>query len=135
MSSPLAPPPLPAETDPASDPMVAFALEGLLAETGTGAPLLPQMVARWPEAAPLEIAFALTSAAAAIEAMLTPEAPGTGAAACGYRLAALLAADLHAMQALHLPARRAADLTAWWQIEHGLGSSGAATTPALSPGA
>ncbi|SIS55549.1 hypothetical protein [Phaeovulum vinaykumarii] len=102
MSSPLAPPPLPAETDPSSDPMVAFALERLLAETGTGAPLLPQMVARWPEAA-------------AIEAMLTPEAPGTGAAACGYRLAALLAADLHAMQALHLsrtPRRRSGRLVA-----------------------
>lgn len=95
----------------------AFAIERLLDGQGGWRSLVREMVALWPEEAPLEIGFALVSAAAAIEANFAPGSPAREAALHGYRLAALLSMDVHAMDLLGMAHARAGDLTHYWEID------------------
>lgn len=100
-----------------SDDRVTFALESLLTDAHGWRPLIRNMAARWPDVHPLDIVLAVTSACAAIEANFAPGSTAYEAAHAGYRMASLLAVDLHAMQILKMDHARAADLPAYWQID------------------
>ena len=79
--------------------------------------LVRDMVARWPEADPVDLVLVLVEAAAAIEANFRQHARAHDGATHGYRLAALLALDIHAAARLGLRNGRAADLAAYWRID------------------
>ncbi|MBS0574601.1 MAG: hypothetical protein JSS08_15265 [Proteobacteria bacterium] len=96
---------------------VHFAIGRLLGAPEGWRPLVREMVARWPDAAPGEIIFTIVSAATEIEATFAPGSPAREAADHGWRLAALVGTDLYAMEAIGLPRARAADLAAYWQID------------------
>ena len=99
------------------DDRVNFAIERLM-EPGEGwRALVREMVAHWPDVAPLEIGFSLVGAAAAIEANFAPGSPAREAALHGYRLAALLSMDVHAMDLLGMAHARAGDLAQYWEID------------------
>lgn len=100
-----------------SEERVAFAIERLLRADGAWRGLVRDMVAQWPEVPPLELGFALVSAASAIETSFTPASPAREAAMQGYRLAALLSMDVYAMQLRSLPHAKARDLLAYWKID------------------
>lgn len=96
---------------------VAFAIERLL-QAGEGwRGLVRDMVGLWPDVPPLELGFALVSAASAIETSFAPGSPAREGAARGYRLAALLSMDVYAMQSLQMRHERAAELQAYWQLD------------------
>jgi hypothetical protein len=100
-----------------NDDRVMFALEALLADAQGWRPLIRNMAARWPDAHPLDIVLAVTSACAAIEANFAAGSSAHEAAHAGYRMASLLAVDFHAMQTLKMAHQSAADLFAYWQID------------------
>lgn len=96
---------------------VQFAIECLLDGPGGWRPLVREMVARWPEASAGEIILALVTAASSIEQMFGPGSPSREGAMQGWRLAALIGADLHAMATLGLPHDTAGDLARYWKID------------------
>ena len=95
-----------------------FAAERLLDHDGRWRALVRDLVARWPEADPLDLVLTLVDAAAAIEHTFAAGSHAREGAAHGYRLAALLALDLHAMQRLGMRSTAASDLVAYWQIDN-----------------
>lgn len=96
------------------DDMVELALEALTDPDIEARALPLRLIQAAPAVAPLQVVVAMTLAAAALEGTMASPRDRAGAAAC-WRMAALLAADVHAMACLGLPARRAADLAAYWQ--------------------
>jgi hypothetical protein len=96
---------------------VAFAIEHLMRADEAWRGLVRAMVERWPDEPPLELGFALVSAASAIETSFTSSSPARDAAMQGYRLAALLSMDVYAMQLLGLRHAAARDLLAYWEID------------------
>lgn len=100
-----------------SEERVAFAIERLLRSDGAWRSLVREMVSLWPEVPPLELGFALVSAASAIETSFTAASPARDAAAQGYRLAALVSMDVYAMELLQMPRGHARDLLAYWEID------------------
>ncbi|WP_146227873.1 hypothetical protein [Rhodobacter viridis] len=96
---------------------VAFAIERLLRADDSWRSLVREMVEQWPEEPPLELGFALVSAASAIETSFTEASPARDAAMQGYRLAALVSMDVYAMQLLGMARERASDLLAYWDID------------------
>jgi len=99
------------------DAMTRQAIETLLHGPDGWRPLARDLVALWPEAPPLELIFAIVSAAEAIETMFAPGSPALAGAEAGYRVAALLGVDLFAMQSLGLPHHTAAHFTAYWRAD------------------
>lgn len=97
--------------------MVQFAIECLLDAPDGWRPLVREMVARWPEAPVGELILALVTAATEIEAMFGPGSPAREGAARGWRLAALLGVDLHAMEAVGMAHATAADMARFWKID------------------
>lgn len=97
-----------------SEDQVNFALETLLNREDGWRMLVRELVARFPEAAPLELVLAITTACAAIERTFANGTHAREAAANGYRMASLFAVDVHALNLLALPSARAADLHAYW---------------------
>jgi hypothetical protein len=96
---------------------VSFAIERLM-EPGEGwRALVRDMVRRWPEVPPLEIALSVVSASSAIESAFTSSGEAGQAAMQGYRLAALVSVDFYAMQLLGMKRDRAADLLDYWDID------------------
>ena len=76
--------------------------------------LVRQMAQRWPDEPALAVAFSLTSAAATVEDVVnSPDA--VTAAQKGYRLAALVAADIFAIEALGQVPATAQDLLHFWR--------------------
>jgi hypothetical protein len=96
---------------------VAFAIERLLRADDSWRGLVRDMVDRWPEEPPLELGFTLVSAASAIESSFAEGSPAREAAMQGYRLAALVSMDVHAMQLLGMACDRADHLLAYWDID------------------
>ncbi|MDP2064038.1 MAG: hypothetical protein Q8J98_13160 [Phaeovulum sp.] len=94
-----------------------FAVGRLLAQGEGWRALVRDLAARWPEADPLDLVMALVDAAAAIERMFAPGSHAQEGAVHGYRCAALLSLDIHAMNRLGMRCGRAADLAAYWQID------------------
>lgn len=82
------------------DLMIEFATEALLSGDGQRKrAMVRRMAERWPHEPALALAFAVTSAAEAIEDV-AGTAPGSGgdpAVPLGYRLSALISADVHAV--------------------------------------
>lgn len=91
------------------------ALETLLRGNGGWRCVVREMAERAPDATPPQMIFALTSAAATIEETFAPGSPSRAPADAAMRLAALIGADLYAMEALGLPRGTAADLLAYWR--------------------
>ncbi|AMY70844.1 hypothetical protein [Frigidibacter mobilis] len=99
------------------DAITRRAIETLLNGPGGWRPLARNLVAAWPDAPPLELVFAIVSAAEAIETMFAPGSPALAGAEAGYKVAALLGVDLFAMQSLGLPHHTAADFTSYWHAD------------------
>lgn len=97
------------------DRMIAFATEALASEDPrrVGA-LVRTMALRWPRERALAISFALTAAASGIEDTLASGGPGS-AVARAYKLAALVAADVLAIEASGRKQARANDLLLYWR--------------------
>lgn len=100
----------------ALDQMAAFAIETLLARDrdATGS-LVRRMAQRWPDQPALAVVFAITQAAAHIEDNLDEGRATDGAALVAYRLAAVIAADVFALQAMGQAAPVARDLLHFWR--------------------
>ena len=99
----------------ALDEMIDFAMEELL----SGNPLRQQQLVRrmaeiWPREPALALVFALTSATGAIAATFgeTVDAP---VVPLGYKLSALAAADIHAVQSMGQVPSMAEDLLHFWR--------------------
>ena len=76
--------------------------------------LVHRLAREWPNEPALSVAFALTCAAANIEDVIK-DAASARAAAFAYKLAALLAADIHAVQAMGQVPAKASDLLHFWR--------------------
>lgn len=96
---------------------VQFAIERLLDAPEGWRPLVREIVARWPEAPAGQVILAIVAAATEVERMFGPGSPSREGAAQGWRLAALVGADLCAMEALGLPHATAGDLQRYWKID------------------
>jgi len=98
------------------DRMIEFALESLLSgEDGRRRAMVRRLVLRWPSAPALQVVFAITSAGAQIEEAIGGTVQDEGEAALAYRLAALLAADVFAVERQRCPPVAARDLLAHWR--------------------
>ncbi|MCB1354955.1 MAG: hypothetical protein KDK53_00115 [Maritimibacter sp.] len=96
--------------------MIAFALEELA--SGSEARrrgLVRHLCLRWPEAPALSVVFAMTSAAATLEDNIRRNADATNAAPLAYRLAAILAADIYAVESMGQKPATAEDLLHFWR--------------------
>lgn len=78
------------------------------------AKLVCRLARRWPGEPALSIAFALTSAAAAVEDVVDTE-NAAKAAQHGYRLAALVAADIFAVESMGQAPATGHDLLHFWR--------------------
>jgi len=76
--------------------------------------LVLRLAREWPNEPALSVAFALTCAAANLEEMIK-DAASARTAVFAYKLAALLAADIHAIQAMGQVPARASDLLHFWR--------------------
>ncbi|HHL21606.1 MAG TPA: hypothetical protein ENJ52_08765 [Aliiroseovarius sp.] len=98
------------------DDMVAFALEELLAEsTMRRRALVRNMCMKWPDVAALSVVFALTSAAAMVEDTFRGESAPTGSGPFAYKLAAVLAADIYALESMGFVPASTQDLVHFWR--------------------
>lgn len=98
------------------DRMIAFSLEELA--SGSEARqrgLVRHICLRWPEAPALSVVFAMTSAAATLEDNVRRDADTTKAAPVAYRLAAVLAADIFAVESIGQRPAKAQDLLHFWR--------------------
>lgn len=100
-----------------ADDQTHFAMERLLEGPASWRGLVRDMVRRWPDRPAAEPGFALCYAASAIEGLFETGSPAHEGSAQGYKLAALLAADLYAMERLGLPRDRARDFLTYWKID------------------
>lgn len=94
--------------------MTEFALQMLLAEPGRAHALPRAMATQWPDYPVLDLTLALSLAASGLETSFASATDQT-AARDAWRVAALLAIDLHQMQRQGLPHSRAADLIDYWR--------------------
>ncbi len=93
-----------------------FAIEVLLSgDARAKASLTRDMAGRWPDASALSLIFALTDAAARIEGEFSTRTESRDAAFSGYRMAAILAADIYALELAGHPAPvYGTDLLHYW---------------------
>lgn len=98
-----------------TDLMIEYAVACLAAEDHRNIKsMVRDMARRWPNAPALGIAFAITSAAAVIEDMV--DTPSTAQSAqLGYRLAALVSADIYALEAMGQSPAVGQDLLHFWR--------------------
>ncbi|HGG05542.1 MAG TPA: hypothetical protein ENK28_08790 [Aliiroseovarius sp.] len=98
------------------DDMIAFALEELLSGSGMRRrALVRKMCSRWSSEPALSVVFALTSAASVAEDNFRQETVEKGIGPFAYKLAAMLAADVYAIESMgHSPAK-AKDLLHFWR--------------------
>lgn len=98
------------------DQLCEFAINFLLSGQGDAKRLAAKLVTDSPDRSPLEVVFVLSSAAASIEEVLAGD-ESRAIALDGWRMAALLAVDLHMMQMLHRPTLQCRALLHYWQTE------------------
>lgn len=98
------------------DDIIEFALEALLSGSDRRRRAMVRgMCETWPDAPALSVVFAVTTAAARLEDNFSRGSDTEGLAAFAYRLAALLAADVYAVESMgHNPAK-ANDLLHFWR--------------------
>jgi len=95
--------------------LTRVALETLLRSGDGWRRVVREMAETAPDATPPQMIFALVSAAATIEEMFAQGSPSRAAADSALRLAALLGADLYAMEMLGVKRGTAADMLAYWR--------------------
>lgn len=99
---------------PAIDLMIEFALEEILSgQLSRRKSLVRRMAQQWPEMPALSMSYALTRAAGILEEQFgTNRDPSIGLA---WQLSALVAADIHAMNAAHSASIKAEELAHFWR--------------------
>lgn len=98
------------------DQMIEFAMEELLSGNGQRRrQMVRRMAERWPREPALAISYALTSATGAIEDSFGAAADRDPVVPLGYRLSALVSADVHAVQAMGQNPPVAEDLLHFWR--------------------
>ncbi len=96
------------------DEMIELALECLLSgDDPRRRALVRTMVTRWPDAPAMQIVFTLTAAGAAVEDTFGSSVDG--ASALAYKLAAVLSADVFALNEMGRCPAKACDLLHFWR--------------------
>ena len=96
--------------------MIEFATEELLSgEDDRRRALVRGMAQRWPTEPALALAYALTCATGSIEDAFGEAADRDPVVPLGYRLAALVSADIHAIQSMGQAPSMAEDLLHFWR--------------------
>ncbi|WP_214568027.1 hypothetical protein [Aliiroseovarius lamellibrachiae] len=98
------------------DQMIEFALEELLSgDISRCRALVRKLCQKWPSEPALCVVFALTSAASMVEDNFKITEQSDGLSLLAYKLVALLAADVYAVESMgHKPAK-ARDLLHFWR--------------------
>ncbi len=98
------------------DQMIEFAMEELLSGDGNRKrAMVRRMAERWPAEPALALVYAVTSATEAIEDAFGESAARDPVIPMGYRLSALISADVHAVQSMGQIPSVAEDLLHFWR--------------------
>lgn len=98
------------------DQMIEFATEALLSgDAPRRRAMVRRMAERWPGEPALALVFAVTSATEGIEDALGEAAARDPAIPLGFRLSALVSADVHAVQSMGQVPSMAGDLLHFWR--------------------
>lgn len=98
------------------DEMTEFAMEALLSGSELRRrQMVRRMAERWPAEPALALVYAVTSATEAIEDSFGAAAAIDPVVPLGYRLSALLSADVHAIQSMGQIPSMAEDLLHFWR--------------------
>lgn len=98
------------------DQMIEFAMEELLSGSGNRKrAMVRKMAERWPTEPALALVYAVTSATGAIEDTFSDAAQQDPVIPLGYRLSALISADVHAVQSMGQQPPVAEDLLHFWR--------------------
>ncbi len=104
------------ERTTALDQMIEFAMEELLSGNAQRKrSMIRRMAERWPLEPALALVFAVTSATEAIEDSFGDAAQIDPVVPLGYRLSALISADVHAVQSMGQIPSMAEDLLHFWR--------------------
>lgn len=105
-----------AERNATMDQMIEFAMEELLSgDDGRRRSMVRRMASRWPDQPALALVYAVTSATEAIEDTFGDAAARDPVIPLGYRLSALISADVHAIQSMGQMPSVAEDLLHFWR--------------------
>ena len=100
----------------ALDAMIEFAMEELLSgKAERKQAMVRRMAERWPDEPALSLVYAITSATEAIEDTFGAAADLDPVIPLGYRLSALISADVHAVQSMGQIPSVAEDLLHFWR--------------------
>ena len=98
------------------DQMIEFATEELLSgDAARRRAMVPRMAERWPGEPALALAYAVTAATEGIEDAFGDAAARDPVVPLGYRLSALISADVHAVQSMGQVPSLAGDLLHFWR--------------------
>ncbi len=98
------------------DQMIEFAMEELLSGNAQRKrAMVRKMAERWPDQPALALVYAVTSATEAIEDTFRNAAVQDPVIPLGYRLSALISADVHAVQSMGQVPTVAEDLLHFWR--------------------
>ena len=98
------------------DQMIEFAMEELLSGDGSRKrAMVRRMAERWPAEPALALVYAVTCATEAIEDAFGEAAARDPVIPLGYRLSALISADVHAVQSMGQVPSVAEDLLHFWR--------------------
>lgn len=98
------------------DQMIEFAMEELLSgNSQRKRAMVRQMAEQWPDQPALALVYAVTSATEAIEDTFRNAPVQDPVIPLGYRLSALLSADVHAVQSMGQVPSVAEDLLHFWR--------------------
>lgn len=98
------------------DNMTAFAVRALLSsDSADRRSVVRNLATKWPNQPALAVVFALTTAASHIESQIETQSDREKRAFMGYRLAAVLAGDVHALRSMGNSDPTAHDLLHFWR--------------------
>ncbi|NBZ86683.1 hypothetical protein [Stagnihabitans tardus] len=101
---------------PDFEELCEFALGYLITGRGDARQLAATMVKAYPDLPVLELVLILSSAASGLESTFS-NAEARAQAVDAWRIAALLAVDLHLMAGHHAKGQKARDLLGFWEAE------------------